>query len=157
MKRGSIMKKVKKVIMFIMLLSICLSIDIFASEKVKDPIAAGDVCGIIPEHECDFCIQNGLLLESVATTCPACQNGILRNACSGRRVMNGSDYYFYVQCYVSGHPSGCQTVQTRYYTDVACPNCEYQVSGSLSHIQAYYHSKDPTCYDDHYCTLPYPG
>lgn len=97
--------------------------------------------------------------DMIATVedCPDCGIGTLYSVCSGVRKMNGSKYYFYVQCYVGTHPSGCQTVQTRYYTDKICtnPNCNYRYCNVDNHIQSYFHSLDESCFDDCYCSLTY--
>lgn len=126
------------------------------STEIQNRLAAGEVCGIIADHECDHCREGAASALTLGSTCPDCGSGTLRNVCSGTRKLNRGSSYFYVECYVSGHPSGCQTVQTRYYTDVTCsnPNCNYRGSGADWHIESYFHSMDSGTYDNHYCSLP---
>jgi hypothetical protein len=83
--------------------------------------------------------------------CPRCGIGVLVSVCSG--TLSG---YNYGTCWTAGidHPYNCQVHQTLFYTDTMCSNtsdCTYRVSGVGSHIQSYYHTLYPSCYDDHYC------
>lgn len=149
--------KTKILAIFCSVVIIATQLSVFAaeSEDIQRRLAAGDVCGIISGHECDHCAGEDISTPAVAETCPDCGSGTLRSVCSGVRKMNSGSDYFYVDCYVSGHPAGCQTGQTRYYTDITCTNtaCSYRVSGSDWHIQSYFHSMDSTTFDDHYCSL----
>ncbi|MGN1128526.1 MAG: hypothetical protein ACI4T6_06165, partial [Candidatus Flemingiibacterium sp.] len=109
----------------------------------KNPIAAGDVCGLISKHHCEFCEDSVMLLAD--ESCPRCGSS-LQSVCSGDYAVNpetGSTY-FYVNCYVGSHPDGCQTIQSRCYTDTKCVSCNYHVSGTTTHIQAYFHSLEPS-------------
>ncbi|MBP0978490.1 MAG: hypothetical protein J6P89_09985 [Oscillospiraceae bacterium] len=156
------MKKRKTILSLVMMFFI-ISLSVISSAsasneytpEIQKRLEAGDVCGLIEDHVCEFCDDDG---RAAAEICGDCGIGTLYSVCSGVRKLNDGGNYFYVDCYVSSHPAGCQTVQTRYYTDRICsnrPNCNFRECGLDNHIQSYFHTLVPSCKDDCYCSLPY--
>lgn len=144
------MKKVIRTIFVFLFVTVFMAVSVTASNN-RDPIAAADF-----HHLCADSIMNCDESEVLRTSCPRC-GASLHNVCSGQYVLNSENGLTHsVPCYVTGHPSGCATIQRRCYTDVACTNysCHYYVSGSNWHVESYYHELVPSVYDDFYCSLP---
>lgn len=156
------MKRIFSIFMVITVLLLALPIfaadsNLISSEYYKK-LAAGDVCGLIEGHHCDMCDDDTDIIDT-AEICPDCGIGTLRAVCSGVRKLDGGNDCFYDDCYLQGypyyHPSDCKTVIIRFYTDITCSYapCGYRSCGSGSHIEAYFHSSDPSVADNHYCSL----
>lgn len=90
---------------------------------------------------------------SYSIDCPFCDGVKLTRCCSQQCA---KDDYFN-RCLVKTHPSGCNTVQDVYWNAYVCRQCGYFERGSReddTHVEAYWHTKDATCFDHVYCSLP---
>jgi hypothetical protein len=130
------------------------AIDVHSSKQnveITDAIKAADVCEEHLVKDCDICGENGLN-SSYNTICPNCNTSMILCCSESMKTDN-----YRASCYVSSHPDGCETIQDLYWNAYYCPSCGYFQRGSRSndyHVEAYYHTKDSSCYDNAYCSLP---
>ena len=115
---------------------------------VSDAVKAGIVCEAHLAEHCELC--DGLQPNTFySTKCPRC-NTSMTGCCSGE--MKNNDYFY--TCFVNAHPDGCNTVQDRYWNAYICMECGYWQRGYRDdefHVEAFWHTKDPTCYSNYCC------
>lgn len=119
--------------------------------EMTDAIKAADVCEAHLEQNCVECEGYGLD-ASYAVYCPHCSVKTTY-CCSGDCAVDNN----YASCLVYTHPDGCATVQDLYWNAYICMECGWYTLGTRAddyHVEAYWHLKDPTCYDNVYCSKP---
>ena len=117
----------------------------------SDAIKAADVCEAHLVQNCVDCEGYGLN-ASYAVYCPHCSTKTTV-CCSGDCYIDNN----YASCLAYGHPDGCATVQDLYWNAYICMECGWYTLGTHAddyHVEAYWHLKDPTCYDNVYCSKP---
>lgn len=115
----------------------------------SDAVKAADVCEAHLKENCNEC--DGYDLNAYAVYCPHC--GARTTLCCSRDCAY-DDYE--EKCFVNTHPSGCKTIQDLYWNAYICMDCGWYTIGTKSddyHVEAYWHKKDSSCYDNAYCSM----
>lgn len=113
---------------------------------LTDALKAGIVCTDHLLEDCPECVQPQ---ASYYTVCPSC-NIEMTQCCSEQCAYDDR----WRDCPVVAHGDGCSIVQDVYWNAYVCMSCGYFERGSHSddyHVEAYWHTKDSTCFDNNFC------